>query len=247
MPSLSQIPGHLRALRKFHTKLDKSLDTCVWHEIKKKFLPQDAFADLLTEANIRACLSGASEALIDFVSHEAQRVFATAVVTRGDRPLTPFLQRCFECGLNDEHLPIQPYSSHNPVNTHFETSIELCVFTDYDSDSGSDDGDRSADETDTHIDHLHWSTFHDHQWSFLAPVFNANEELPRSFDPLTRLPFIQWGPGSAQGHFGLVHEAFLHPAHHENFPWVGQTEHASIFLAADISRVSLEAHPAELP
>jgi hypothetical protein len=229
MPSQYPDPPHVRALRKFHTKLVKKLCPCVWHENEKKFLPQDAFVELLTETNIRACLSGASEALINFLSHQAPRVFATAVVTRGDRPLTPFLQRCFDCGLDDEHLPIQPYSNHNPANTDFENSIELRVFGDYEDDSGSDDDEESAVETDTHIDHLHWSTFHDDQWTFLAPVFNAREELPRSFDPLTRLPFTQWGPGSAQGHFGLVHEAILHPSHHENFPWVGQAGHASIF------------------
>jgi hypothetical protein len=206
MPSSSQ--NHLSALREFDNELDESLRDCVWRKVKREFLPQDAFADLLTKDSIRACLEDPSEELVHFLFDKAQRVFTTAVVTRGDRPLTPFLQRCFECGLDDERLPIRPYSSDSPANTHLETPIEFRVFkNDFAGDS-------------TEIDRLHWKSFRKKQWVFLAPVFNAKEEKTRPFEPERILPFTNWGPGSAEGHFGEVHEAVLHEAHHENLPWV---------------------------
>jgi len=220
-------------LHEFHEELDEKLQKCVWNEVEKNFLPRDTFDALLTEANIRACLSnefGASkdaleastvafEALIEFLFHKARKVFATSVVSRGYRSLTPFLQRCFEYGLDDEHLPIQACASHQSGNTDSEPSKELRVFKKDGGKSVLNGSNKSADGTDAHIDRQHWRTFHDDQWIFLSPVFDAKEESPRPLDALTRLPFTQWGPGTAHGHFGDVHEAILHPAHHVNFPW----------------------------
>ncbi|KAI1357894.1 hypothetical protein F5Y08DRAFT_346272 [Xylaria arbuscula] len=164
----------------------------------KDFLPTQSYESLLTRANIRNDLPGASDDLIDFIDKRAKRTFATVLLTLAgfhtNTGMTSIMNSFQQHGFDDNCLPID-----EGLNSNLENHLKGCqanplsVFRD---------------------DRLRRTiyTFYTNQWAFLAPKFPL-EKNSRTLHRNCILPFTEFGGESKEGTFGEVFPAKLRVDH----------------------------------
>jgi len=159
-----------------------------------KFLPENCLARLITEANIRLTMPGASPSLINFISQYARKVFATVLCARID--LTGTIEALYADSFTDNFLPIAQEASAGGCYIIGSTSCShsACINTFHKWSSD----DRFA--------------FYERQWQFLALVF-TNIRYKHDLNEDCILPFTPKLNTSKDSQFSLVYEVEVHDDH----------------------------------
>jgi hypothetical protein len=187
----------------------------------RRFLPQDAFEELLTEENIRTELRRAEileDSLLEFIWRKARKVFAVLVYSNLVKYATNLQQYCF----TDQCLPVEQNESRVISLTSLsEDDPALEWFGTWRDEESSDtfpsdgEGDSRAaecsDSASSDGDERAIHKFCQDQWHVLAPVFDKSSiivELHQEH-PLPFLSFVAKGSGG----FSLIHVGEIHSAH----------------------------------
>ncbi len=153
----------------------------------KIFVPADCLERALSDENITEELRRyriADDAVTSYICREAGKTFLTLVSISETGAIEQFMRR----GFTDANLPISLERISNADNA-------LSVF----KHLWAKEPDRIHD-------------FCEHQWKFMAPVFDREQYRYDPFDPKVILPFTHRGPDKPGG-FSVVYQVLFHPAH----------------------------------
>jgi hypothetical protein len=171
----------------------------------QRFLPENSIQRLLIRQNIEdeleRCKVETSEKLVDFIEHEAKRVFATLVYSEKTAKIRALQNYQF----TDVCLPVLLEDVGGDLKV---TSLA----------NKEDYSDAFFDE-ECHLSNIDIEHFcNDHQWIFTAPVF-TKEPICKEYHEKTIAPFIFKGD-VRRGGFSKVSRIHVHPDHQSVLPQV---------------------------
>ncbi|OJD38714.1 serine threonine protein kinase [Diplodia corticola] len=176
---------------------------------KKRFLPLDCLARIVCRQNIQPALPGAEEELLNFITQDAAKVFATVLraTKKSGNKLVAIMRKFHTNNFHDDLLPHGndpqcTYAGKSKCNHHK-------VF-------------------DALHDKIHWDVtsvqdFFDMRWIFLAPEFKEST-FRHDLAPNSILPFVRVEEDAAKnlvGGFSRVQKAVIHKSHQTILPTTG--------------------------
>jgi hypothetical protein len=180
---------------------------------KRKFLPQDAFEEVMVKENVKRELMRSKiyrEDLLDFIMENARRVFATLVRSRlvhraSKLDIYKFTDKYLPVELEDGQIKsLKGAPADDPALSWFQ------IWSDADDEEERVDGEGTIGEEKT-INTDEIRSFCNDQWLFLAPVF-TRESIMDELHEDCLLPFIKYERKTGGG-YSFLHQGVVHKAH----------------------------------